>query len=54
MKINYFLRTIIDVGFSRICGRIIYELKKFFYNFTPSLIINKIHKNIKHLLLKAF
>ena len=47
MKTNYFLRTIIEVVFSRICGRIIYELKKVFYDFTPSIIINKIHKNYK-------
>jgi len=53
MKINYFLRTIIDVGFSRICGRIKYELKKIFYNFTPSPIINKIHKKYKTPIFKV-
>ena len=39
MRINYFLRTIFDIGFYRIKGRIKYEIKKIIYNLSPSFLI---------------
>ena len=42
MGINYFFRTIYDIGLIRILGRIKHELKKYSYKYIPSGLLLKI------------